>query len=168
MSDLFGLGRRLPCLSYWQPWASLHIAGLKILETRHWPTRVRGLVAIHASKKVDRAGAPDSLCEYAFGPEWWTRVERGAVIGVATLTGCHRTEDLLAEGLRNADHRSGNFDPGRFGFRMEEVRPLLEPLPLIGRQGWFEWQAPPDLEDRLGPPVDQDAASSAWEAHLAA
>jgi hypothetical protein len=125
-------------------------------------------VALHAAKKVDRTTAPDRLCEYAFGQDWWKTMERGAVVGVAILTGCYRTEDLLAQGLRDADHRSGNFGPNRFGFRMEEVRPLLHPLPVIGRQGWFEWVAPADLEERLGPPVDQNAACAAWEAHLAA
>lgn len=38
-------------LSLWQPWASLCGIGAKEYETRSWPTRYRGRIAIHAAKK---------------------------------------------------------------------------------------------------------------------
>lgn len=37
-------------LSLIQPWASLVALGKKRIETRSWPTRIRGRIAIHASK----------------------------------------------------------------------------------------------------------------------
>lgn len=37
-------------LSLWDPWASLMGLGVKTIETRDWPTKHRGWLAIHASK----------------------------------------------------------------------------------------------------------------------
>ena len=39
----------------------LIIDGRKKIETRSWPTKVRGTVAIHAGKKVDREAAINNL-----------------------------------------------------------------------------------------------------------
>ena len=41
----------IPCLSLWQPWASLIAIGAKHIETRHWKTDYRGPIAIHAAKR---------------------------------------------------------------------------------------------------------------------
>lgn len=47
----------MKALTIWQPWASLIATGEKIYETRSWPTKYRGPIAIHAAKK-DPAKAP--------------------------------------------------------------------------------------------------------------
>lgn len=175
--DLFrtaGVVRTIPCLSLWEPWASLIVAGLKRHETRHWHTKRRGLVAIHAAKKVDAAGAPDELCEFAFGAGWRRTRPVGCVVAVAELTGCYLT-DHLAEGfppllakVAHCDLMAGNYAPGRYGFALDHVRPLKDPLPIVGRQGWFDWRAPADLESRLLPEVDHAAAAARWDAWRAA
>ncbi len=41
----------MKALTIWQPWASLIAAGEKIYETRSWPTKYRGPIAIHAAMK---------------------------------------------------------------------------------------------------------------------
>jgi hypothetical protein len=163
--DLFDVVRPLPCLSLWEPWASLLLAGYKHHETRHWPTKVRGRIALHAAKKVDVAGAPHELCEFAFGPGWAKTRPVGCVVGVAELTACRRTEvfyDPRARALIDtpfaSDELAGNFAPGRFAFRM-----LAEPLPTTGRQGFFRWAPPADLAARLLPPVDQIGAAKRWD-----
>src|SRR3546814_21127441 len=38
-------------ISLWQPWASAIALGHKSIETRHWPTKYRGELAIHAAKR---------------------------------------------------------------------------------------------------------------------
>lgn len=163
MTDLFDPRRTLPTLSYWQPWASLHVAGLKWHETRHWPTRVRGAVAIHAAKRIDRENAPHDLCVFEWGADWAEDMPTGCVVAVAELVSCLSTDALIGREMPECDALSGNFAPGRFAFRMENVRPLREPIPLIGRQGFFRWLAPEDLEARLLPPVDQAAAAMRWD-----
>jgi hypothetical protein len=173
-ADLFNANLPIPCLSLWEPWASLIVAGLKRHETRHWPTRVRGRVAIHASKKVDVPDAPHELCEFAFGEGWARNRPVGCVVAVAELVGCYRTEALtdprgvkLLGELAECDELSGNYAPGRYAFRFANVRPLAAPLPLIGRQGFFRWQPPADLEARLLPANDHAAAAARWLARAA-
>ncbi|MBX3482522.1 ASCH domain-containing protein [Phenylobacterium sp.] len=167
------VARVIPCLSLWEPWASLIVCGAKWHETRHWPTKVRGLVAIHAAKKCDRPGAPDEVCEVFLGPGWARTRPAGCVVAVAQLTGCYHAAHLvegrppLLAATDNLDQRCGNFDPGRYGFRLDHVRPLREPLPLIGRQGWFDWRPPADLAERLLPEVDRVQALGGWEARHA-
>lgn len=43
----------MKCLSLWQPWASLMVAGSKRVETRSWPIRHRGPLLVHAARKWD-------------------------------------------------------------------------------------------------------------------
>jgi activating signal cointegrator 1 len=119
-------------VSLWQPWASAMALGLKTVETRHWRTNVRGPVAIHAAKR-------------------WTREERelaeahglalplplGAVVAVGRLMSIHST-DRLADRLNDWELAWGNYAPGRFGWIFEDIRPLSEPVPCIGRQGFFD------------------------------
>jgi hypothetical protein len=42
----------MKALSLIQPWASLIVLGEKRIETRSWPTRHRGHLAIHANKNL--------------------------------------------------------------------------------------------------------------------
>lgn len=86
--------RVIRALSIQQPWAWLIVNGYKPVENRHWPTKVRGRVVIHAGKKFDREGYE------------WVRVnfpeipmphpdafERGGIVGSATLTACVTESD---------------------------------------------------------------------------
>lgn len=41
----------MKALTIWQPWASLIACGAKRYETRSWPTKYRGPIAIHAAAK---------------------------------------------------------------------------------------------------------------------
>lgn len=45
----------MKALTLHQPWATLLALGEKTIETRSWDTKHRGIVAIHAGKKVDRS-----------------------------------------------------------------------------------------------------------------
>lgn len=165
--------RPIPVLTLWEPWASLIVAGVKRHETRHWPTKRRGPVAIHAAQRCERDVEPDlaELCAFALGADWRHTRPTGCVLALADLTGCVRA-DWLAEGLpplvdpaEPCDLVAGDFGLGRFGFRLDAVRPLAGPLPLKSRQTPFwHWFPPADLASRLRPAVDHVAASRRWEA----
>lgn len=172
-ANLFGHVAPIPCLSLWEPWASLITSGAKRHETRGWSTRVRGLVAIHASKtKAGLDDAPDELCTFALGDDWRRTRPFGCVVAVAHLTGCYSTEHLTdarkAHGLigpiAHCDELAGNYGPGRYGFRLDNVQALKDPLPLKGAQGFFRWAPPEDLEARLCPPADHAAMAQRWDA----
>ena len=158
VTDLFGNTRAIKAISLWQPWASLMVAGVKLHETRHWPTAYRGPIAIHAAKTLDLAGAPDALCAAVFGQDWRDSLPRGAVLGVGNLSQCRKAE-TVADRLTRADLASGNFAHGRFAWRVDDLRRLTQPIPLLGRQGLFNWNDPPaDLGAYLGPALDHGAA----------
>lgn len=65
---------------------------------------------------------------------------------------------------RSIDLPLGDFTPGRYGWLLDNVRPLAEPIPAKGRQGL--WAPDPDLIGRVGEsladpsfiPVDQEDA----------
>ncbi|MBU1271870.1 MAG: ASCH domain-containing protein [Alphaproteobacteria bacterium] len=153
MTDLFGAQTTMKAISLWQPWASLMAAGVKRHETRHWATAYRGPIAIQAAKTLDLAGAPDQLCEAVSGRFWPKDLPRGVVVAVGYLAACDPAEKV-ADHLTPADRAAGNFDRGRFAWRIEDIRRVLNPIPLTGRQGLFNWTVPSALNDNLGPVLD--------------
>lgn len=153
MTDLLGHQPTIKALSLWQPWASLVAAGVKRHETRHWATNYRGRIAIHAAKTLDLAGAPDPLCEAVHGPYWAKDLPRGVVVAVGVLTACDPAE-RVADHLTPADRAAGNFARGRFAWRIERIQRVINPVPLIGRQGLFNWTPGGALDANLGPVLD--------------
>lgn len=130
----------LPVISLWNPYADLITLGLKVHETRHWqyPQRLEGeRIAIHAAQRID--GDLHPLVEAAMrkhrGTDWRHTVTRGAVVCTGILGGCHPTE--LHQGETALDFAAGNWEPGRFAWRLNDVRRLREPFVTVGRQGWW-------------------------------
>jgi hypothetical protein len=127
-------------LSLWQPWASAMAIGLKSIETRHWRTNVRGLVAIHAAKRWtadERDFAADMADEF---DERLRIPPLGAVVATGFIENCLPTEQL--RGIISETERAfGNYGNGRFGFVMRDIRPLAQPFPWKGAQGFFEIDA---------------------------
>jgi len=156
LKDLFEERRPIKALSIWEPWASLVARGVKRHETRHWSTTYRGPIAIHAAKTLDLAGAPEALCVGALGLFWHKDRPTGVVVAIGELRNVHRAEDVAGR-LTRADAAAGNFGYGRFAWEIAKVRPLRQPVPLVGRQGLFNWTPPDDIEERLGDPLDHAA-----------
>lgn len=79
-----------------QPWATLIAVGVKTIETRSWPTKHRGPIAIHAAKRFDKAGWEESLPATdlpGLSPDAWVmlasrRQPFGAVVATANLVDC--------------------------------------------------------------------------------
>ena len=117
--------RRTPhlrVLSVQQPWAWLIVHGGKDVENRRWRTRYRGLVAIHASLRLDH--------DFALG-RWplprnvalppLDTLPRGAIVGVATIVDC-------------VDQSDSPWFSGPFGFVLRDAR-TIAPLPWRGALG---------------------------------
>lgn len=130
-------------ISLWQPYASLWLTDRKIHETRHWPTKHRGLLYVHAAKRPIRHGElPDNLiaiCEDEFGGHFWNDLPRGAVIGIVELINCTQIADdgCLNEAASIDDFACGNFMPGRYIWRRSLHTTPIGPWPYKGRQGFF-------------------------------
>lgn len=133
----------MKALSLWQPWASAIALGHKRIETRHWSTSYRGPIAIHAAKRWTAEEREFASVERALGrlPD---RLPLGAVVATARLIGIRRTEDLELT-IGPIEKLYGNYGPRRFGWMLDDIRPLLEPFPCVGRQGLFEVDIPDDI-----------------------
>lgn len=97
----------LRVLSVRQPWAWLIVHGVKDIENRTWSTSCRGLVLIHAPRRVDWAADTRDLLtrdEIAGLPI-------GGIIGVVSLVDCVTSSD------------SPWFE-GPFGLVLRDPRPL--------------------------------------------
>lgn len=154
-------------ISLWQPYASLIAIGAKKIETRGWPTKYRGPLAIHAAKKWDRDVKETILSE----PFRRALIEGGCtltslpgcdaitlplgkVVCVCELTDCALVELGYLEGkTKNYDWPEhpesdfGNYGLNRFAWILSNVRKLSEPIPWVGRQGFF------DVPDELFEPA---------------
>lgn len=119
----------LPVLSILQPWATSIVCGLKDVENRTWPTRVRGRVLIHAGKRRSlnelmswqqlrkARGIEDKMGRH------WNDLEFGGIIGMAEIVDC--VEEL-----------DSPWFTGPFGFVLRNARPLPF-YPCKGKLGFF-------------------------------
>lgn len=142
MTDLFNF---MPAITLHQPWASLVEAGSKPYETRHWrasPRFVGQRIAIHAASRPIitklQDDVLDAITEALGGPSWHHALPRGAVLCTAILASVHSTDDVEADPF-------GNYAPGRWAWRLTDIRPVTPHAPARGGQGWWRWQAPAGL-----------------------
>lgn len=128
-------------LSLTQPWATLVAIGAKRIETRSWWTEYRGPLVIHAAKafpRVARAFADTSRfiiplrteIEALYGQASWPL---GAIVAMAELdeiVPMAYLTDISAQ-----ERAFGDYSPGRFAWRLTDVRPLREPILATGALG---------------------------------
>lgn len=147
--------------------------GVKKIETRSWraPDHAIGTtIAIHVSKGWLKPMNEGDVAKWMLEDQnvsWLTEaglieceetvlyartqdLVRGAIICTATLAGCFPTEDLEPF-VGDLEFSHGNFSPGRWGWLLEDVRRLKEPVTYVGAlQLWTvddataEWLMFPD------------------------
>lgn len=130
----------LKALSLWQPWASLVAAGHKRIETRHWSTPYRGLLAIHAAQRKPTAAD----LAFADGVRLPDPLPLGAVVCLVRLVDIVKSEALVARpGFTiSPEYIYGNYQPGRFGWVLELVEVFDPAIPARGAQGLWNWTPP--------------------------
>lgn len=146
-------------LSLTQPWASLVALGQKAIETRSWPTSYRGEILIHAAKGFPKDC--QSLCWrdpfasalIAGGFDRAEQLPRGAVVAVARLVRIAPSESfdspiLLPFHMAERERAFGDFSAGRYGWVLQDVRPLKTAIPCKGALGL--WTVPQVLLDLVG------------------
>ena len=111
-----------------QPWASLIVHGIKLIENRTWATTFRGPLLIHAGLQWDK-DAPEVIASIKVPRELPT----GGIIGVCELV------DIVTES-------DDPFFFGPFGWKLADPRklPMIE---MKGRLGLFD--PPPHVLERL-------------------
>lgn len=127
-------------ISLWQPWATAMALGLKRIETRAWrpgaTVKVPFELAIHAAKRWTKAEQSFYSDMREVCPTLPDDVPLGKIVAVCTVTGLLRTEQVT--GLSDLEFNWGNYADGRWAWVTENVRPLREPIPWKGKQGFFD------------------------------
>jgi hypothetical protein len=159
-------------LTLHQPWATLVALGAKQIETRSWPTRHRGLLAIHAAKNTP----PDALAHADQEPFQSTLAQArflgsralpaGAIVAIANLAAVH---DIILDNMillvdnahipiigfpKQPELSFGDYTPGRHAWLLPQVIAHPHPNPPRGRQRLWEWSSPtcPICDEWLGLP----------------
>lgn len=156
--DLFALATPDPNeirgLSLTEPWAWAVRNKWKQYETRSWRTDYRGLVAIHAARRLPTGAA---LLDVLDLRKWlWQeeglqmaeveKLPRGCVVALARLTDCQRTQDVLPT-ISARERALGDYTPGRWAWRLEDIRPLGLLIECKGALGL--WHLTPQLAQRV-------------------
>lgn len=149
-------------ISLWHPWAILWAAGKKQNETRHWPfpVKYRGQkLFIHAATKwdsslrelcheepfckalqaissllLDTPEIPGVKYQIVKAGNQRLKLPFGAIVGQCQLVQSVPTETLTQ--LTEDEEDFGDYSPGRFAWIAEQHQ-LVQPIPCIGRQGFW-------------------------------
>lgn len=144
-------------ISLWQPWASLLVGGEKRIETRGWPTKFRGRLAVHAGKRLDLDTCYEprtSMALSRLGIHRPSALPTGGVLGWVTIADCLKmtascSAALFPDGsvernylaldrdarLTDDERAFGNYAPRRYGWMTGTERRVLEnPIPMRALQ----------------------------------
>jgi hypothetical protein len=131
--------QRIKAITVKQPWAWCIASDHKPEENRGWTTRYRGPLAIHSGRTVDLDSVDmvkSMLVELGVLPSMDALVPDrhltalGAVIAVADLW------DICTDSARCRCSRWAGI--GQNHWRLRDIRPLAEPVPMRGRQGLWD------------------------------
>lgn len=125
-------------LSVTQPWATLIATGQKQVETRSWPTRCRGRIAIHAAKSLPPAARQLAGRLVESGALGSLELPRGVVLCTAELCDV-RPVEALRDHLSPEELAYGDYSDGRWGWLLRDIEVLEAPLPARGMLGLWRW-----------------------------
>lgn len=135
----------MKAISVWNPWATQIALGGKEYETRSWPTKYRGPLAICSSKKTPGWATDAAFSEPAIrdffanqGADIPSAHASGCVLAVTNIVDCIEITPEFIATLSPLEKASGDFTPGRYAWKLSGIVKLRTPLPITGRQGLFE------------------------------
>ena len=135
----------IPCLSLWQPWATLMAIGAKRIETRSWETLYRGPLAIHAATRwgadIRRIASSSpfstALIDAGIDLDWANDpLPLGKIVAVVDLVDVVRIGTVFL--AASDEYAFGDYTPGRFAWITQNHRALPEPVEWRGRQRLFK------------------------------
>lgn len=152
----------MKALSLWQPWASLMAVGAKKIETRHWTTSYRGLVAIHAAKRFqssEKALLGQKIFHDALDDHYEIKNQEldlplGCFVAVGRLYRVLSTDiHIEAIPLENTNEFwFGDYSEGRYMWIFDEIWKLRQPVFARGFQGlWTPTDSERDVIEEMMP-----------------
>jgi hypothetical protein len=134
----------MKALSIRQPWANLISLGIKTIETRTWKTDYRGQLAIHASKSIDKSGV--GYLEGYFSREnqfCFSVYPLGQIIALCSLVDIIEYANVQTFLSDMEKHLSPGYV--RYGWVLDSVVILNQPVPYRGKLGLWDWQQGSDF-----------------------
>ncbi len=130
-------------LTLYQPHAALVMIGAKKFETRSWPTKYRGELLIHAAKNSPQEYL-NLMWEWPFSEALFPEgdgqyiIPVGCIIAKCELVDCQK---ITPENIPDEPEKSfGDYTPGRYMFKLANVR-ALEPIYQVkGHQRIWNWK----------------------------
>lgn len=132
-------GTPMKALTLYPTWAVLIMLEKKRLETRGWQTAHRGPIAIATSQRLahdDRLCLPRPEYQKALAPAGFRAIHDlplGVIVCTALLTDIYPVEDVR-DTISAEERAFGNYEDGRFAWRLEGIEIMRPPLPCRGRQ----------------------------------
>ncbi|MCT8136708.1 2-oxoglutarate dehydrogenase E1 [Anaerobacillus sp. CMMVII] len=136
-------------LSMIQPWASLFVLREAQYETRTWKTNYRGPLAIHTSKKINKAVCSHVAIQSLLGKHGYTTetLPTGEIIAVCNLEHCLKviekddTWAILEDGRKVSgnDFFLGDYDVGNYAWVISDMKVLETFIPAKGQLGLWEF-----------------------------
>ena len=159
----------LKAISLRQPWASLIPLGLKHYETRSWKTNYRGKLLICST-----LNNPKHYREYLKIkdelqlPTWdETNFPHGQAHALCELVDCiEMTPEFIAQ-QSQTEILCGDWQVGRYAWKLENIQPITEPFAVKGKQGLFNIplttiQAQKELSKLLKTKTADNKSSDCW------
>jgi activating signal cointegrator 1 len=124
-----------------QPWAAFIAKGIKRYETRSWRTDYRGLIAIHAAKESQmKLGECVELYrqirELGSDPGDSLKFDYGKIVAIAEVRFIYPIQGHLS--VPPIEKLVGNWEHGRYAWKLKNIVALPEPMTFKGRQGLTE------------------------------
>ena len=135
----------MKAISLYEPWATLIALGKKRYETRSWSTTYRGPLLICAS--IKRPPLHETIGVLYRAGINSDELKPGRAVAIVELIGVHPTKALVYAELGEDEQYFGDFSSGRFAWQLKNIRRILKPPPIKGRQGLFD--IPDDLIKNL-------------------
>lgn len=115
------------CLSVRQPFADLIVDGVKTIENRPRPTQLVGRLIIHSSQKI-----------HALGSESDENRDRGMILGMVQLVGCHEAFPNCCASAVGALWGEG----AEYHWQLAGARRFVTPFPAKGALGFWSPKSP--------------------------
>lgn len=137
-------------LSMIQPWASLFVLRESTYETRTWKTNYRGPLAIHTSKRIDKAVCKHPAIQSLLRKHGYTTetLPTSMIIAEGRLVNCLKVTEnndswaILEDGkmVSGNDYFLGDFIEGNYAWEVQDLKMLNEFIPAKGKLGLWEFR----------------------------
>ena len=96
----------------------------------------------------------------------WADMPRGAIVATGELVDCIRITPEFVATLSPDELALGDYTPGRYAWKLANVKRLPEPIPAKGKQGLWNWEAlllRHKGRDSWERPVYEDETGKLWK-----